>query len=158
MEIDVAVRRMLLQDTTIVGYVGTKVFKNELIEHVDGTSGRAIVVRRNIGWSPPDQVQTSEYPTVAVECWADVDRSPGGLKSADNAIDKAYAVARVVTRLMHRKRDVWWGAGGAQPGLRILTSMQDGEPVAETQKDAHNGVVMGESAVVTVQFDIHIAP
>lgn len=158
MEIDTAVRRMLLQQPSVIGYVGTKVFKNALIDNVDGTGGRAVVVRRRGGWYPPDLVGTAEMPVVEVECWADPDRE-GGLKTVDNAIDKAYALQRVVSTVMNRQRDVWWGAGGDNPGVRVISCLQSDDPVHETATDLHGtGAGIGDCAIVTVHFDVRIAP
>lgn len=157
MEVDTAARRMLLTVPTVIGYVGSKVFKNVLSEHVNGTGGRAVVLRRGNGWAPPSRVQTSEYPSLVVECWADADRL-GDMVTTDNAVDKAFALQRVVSRVMHRQRDVWWGAGGTNRGVRIITSMQNSEPSVETEKDQHGGIPMGDCAVVSVRFDLHVAP
>ncbi|QOP66161.1 hypothetical protein SEA_DANIELLEIGNACE_20 [Arthrobacter phage DanielleIgnace] len=154
MEIDTAVRRMLLQDDTVKGYVQAKVFKNELLEHVDGTSGMALVVRKAGGWQGPSQQM--EFPLVAVECWADVDRDQMGLKIRDNQLDKAYSLYRAVKRLMHDKRDVWWGAGGAERGCRVILSEQQSEPVHNLISYSKGGTTVpaAESAVVTVQYEI----
>lgn len=155
MEIDTAVRRMLLQDDTVKGYVQQKVFKNELLEHVDQTSGMALVVRKAGGWQGPSQQM--EFPLVAVECWADVDRDPvTGFKLRDNQLDKAYSLYRAVKALMHEKRDVWWGAGGGNPGVRVISSEQQSEPVHNLISYSKGGstVPAAESGVVTVQFEI----
>lgn len=154
MEIETAARRFLLAHDGVRGYVGDKVTKFSLLEHVDGTGGRAIVVRRSNGWKTPDSVQTSEFPLLLVDCWADCDRV-GGDKVADNAVDKAFAVYRVVDKLLHAKRDFMMG------DLRIISSQRWSEPFFETANDAHKGVASlstpkGDSAVVTAQYALHL--
>jgi hypothetical protein len=158
MEIDTAVRRMLLLQPSVIGYTGQKVFKNELLEMVDQTGGRAVVVRKNGGTADPQTVNTDEYPVLTVECWADCDRNPDGSVSVQNAIDKAYAVYRVVDAVMNRARDVWWGAGGSAVGVRVLSCGKASEPMHETSKDMHGATKVGDSAVVSVEYELHIAP
>jgi hypothetical protein len=158
MEIDTAVRRHLLMQPGVVGYVGTKVFKNELLEAVDGTGGRAVVVRKNGGFSTPQSVNTDEFPSLVVDCWADCDRDPSGEIVVNNAIDKAYAVYRVVDALLGRLNDAWLGAGGTSPGVRVISSGKMMEPIHETSADAHGPTKMGDSAVVTAEYEFHIAP
>ncbi len=158
MEIDTAVRRMLLTRPEVTGYVGQKVFKNELLEAVDRTASRAVVVRKNGGFADVRSVNTDEYPALQVECWADCDRNPDGSVSVQNSIDKAYALARTVLSVMNRARDVWWGAGGTDPGVRVLWCAKVAEPVHDTSKDMHGATKIGDSAVVTVEFELHIAP
>ena len=46
MEIETAVRKFLLSQSAVTGYVGQRVFKFELMEPVAGSAGRAGVVRR----------------------------------------------------------------------------------------------------------------
>lgn len=158
MEIDTAVRRMLLVQPSVVGYTGQKVFKNELLEMVDRTGSRAVVVRRNGGYGSAQTVNTDEYPVLTVECWADCDRNEDGSVSVQNAIDKAYAVFRVVDAVMNRRRDVIWGAGGTSPGVRVLSCGRASEPMHETAKDMHGATKVGDGAVVSVDYELHIAP
>lgn len=155
MEIETAVRKFLLQQDSVKGYVGDKVTKFSLLEHVDGTGGRAIVVRRSNGWNTPDSVQTSEFPTVILDFWADCDRVDGS-KVVDNAVDKAFAVYRVVDKLIHGKRDVMMGS------LRIFSVQRWSEPIFETANDAHGSTKsmstpIGDSAVVSATYAFHLA-
>jgi hypothetical protein len=148
---------MLLSQPAVTGYVGQKVFKNELLEHVDGTGGRALVVRKNGGWGEVMTVNTDEYPHLVIDCWADASRDPDGMVVVQNSIDNAYALYRVVDSIMGRVRDVWWGAGGSDRGVRVLSCGKTGEPMHETSKDSHSSTKMGDSAVVTVEYELHIA-
>lgn len=160
MEIETAARRHLLGFADVTAYVQKKVFKHSLLERVDGTSGRAIVVRRSNGWGQPDPVQTAEFPILVVDFWADPDRDADGQKVEDNAIDKAYAVYRAVDPLLHAVRDQWWGAGGTNPGLWIVNCARYAEPFHQTIDDVHgSGPVagnqpIGEEACVTVQYAV----
>lgn len=160
MEIETAARRMLLAAPAAAGYVQDRVYKFSLLEPVEGTGGRAIVVRRSNGWSQPDAVQSSEYPVLALDFWADNDRDADGLSVAANAIDKAYAVYRAVDPLFHRVRDAWWGAGGSNRGLRVISSTRFAEPSHRSAVDRHAGGAnetdIGDSAVVTVTYALHL--
>lgn len=163
MEIETAARRQMLTVDVIKGYVQSKVFKFSLLEHVQGTSGRALVIRRSNGWASPDPVQSSEYPLLVFDCWADPTRDSMGGVAADDAVDKAYALYRAVNAQVHGIRDVWWGAGGANPGLRIISAARWGEPFHMTASDQHGsgpklmGTPLQDCAVVTVQYAIHTA-
>ena len=158
MEVETAIRRHLLSLDGVKGYVGPDgVYKYSLLNHVEGTGGRAIVVRRSNGWGVPDPVQSSEYPIVMLDFWADPDRVDGE-KVADNAVDKAFAVYRVVDKLLHGKRGVIWGGDG---GLFVISSSRYAEPFYETAGDSHGGkpdimTPIGDTAVVTAQYALHI--
>lgn len=130
MELETAVRRHLVKDQTVNGYVQGKVFKHTLELNLEGTGGYAIVVRRAPGWALPDPIKSSEFPRLVVECWADPDRDEQGMKASENGATKALSLYRAVDRLLHAKRDVWWGAGGGERGLRIITSARDLDPAA----------------------------
>lgn len=157
MEIDTAVRRMLLANQSVTGYVGQKIYKHELMEAVDGTGGRALVIRKNGGWGDVQTVNTDEYPHLVIDCWADASRDPDGMIVASDAIDNAYALYRVVDSVMGRVRDVVWGAGGTSRGVMVMSCGKTGEPMHETSKDSHNSTKLGDSAVVTVEYELHIA-
>lgn len=160
MEMVTAARRMLLADAGVRGYAGEKVFKYKLGEggHPQGTGGRSIVVRPGGSWSAPDLVQSSEYPRLYIDFWADVDRDEALMPREANSEDKAFAMWRLVNPLIHRQRDVWWGAGGSSAGLRIITANLSADPFYETQATAHEGVSLGDCAVVTAVYNLHIAP
>lgn len=161
MEVESASRRLLLSDATVNGYVVSKVFKYRLEEKVDGTAGRAIVVRRSNGWARPDSINTSEYPILQVQCYADPDREPlTGAITTLNAEDKAWAVYRAVDRLMHGKRGVRWGAFGSDPGLMVVSSARWGEPFVVTDHDLHGtGTAdpLGDSLYVMAQYALNVA-
>ena len=128
MELETAVRRHLIADEGVNGYVTSKVFKNALLVSPQGGGGYAIVVRRAPGWAQPDRVKTSEFPRLMVECYADPDRNSDGTKKVENGTDKAWGLFRVVDQLLHARRDEFWGAGGTDAGLRIITCARDSEP------------------------------
>lgn len=147
MELETAVRRLLLADETVAGYVGDKVFKNTLEEHVDGTGGRAVTVFRTGGWTAPDPVSSAEFPLLQVNCFADCDRDDDGLVTSRNAIDKAFAVYRSVDRLLHGAREEWWGAGGRDEGLMIVSCARYVEPIAMEAQDQHATANVGNAQV-----------
>ena len=167
MEVETAVRRMLVDQPTITGYVGAKpnakVYKHSLGDNLTGTGGRAIVVRRSNGWATPERTNTQEYPLVVIECWADHSRNPAGEYDLADNVDNAYAVYRAVDPLMHAKRDVVWGGAN---GLLVVTSQRWQEPWHATASDAHGvGVIadaqsrlgaIGECAVVVLTYALQV--
>lgn len=165
MELPAAARRLLLQQPAVVGYVQDRVFKHALWTHVDQTGKRAVVVRMAGGWEQPDRVQTSEFPLLAVDCWADCSRGTDGDKLQEDALDNAWAVYRVVDPVLHRVRNAMWGASGADPGAYVVDSVRWQEPFYATKDDGSGGnfsgvpykVDMGESAVVMAQYAVHLA-
>ena len=162
MELETAARRFLLSEPAVNGYVAGKVFKHTLVQTPSGTGGCALVVRRSSGWASPDLVKTSEYPRLLVECWADPDRYDSGDRAVDNAVDKAFALFRVVDASMHGLRDVWWGAGGSDSGLRIVSCVRSGEPdavwgqrVLSVGPDSRPADV-AEMAMVLAVYNLHL--
>lgn len=158
MEIETALRRHLLGLQTVNGYAAGRVFKHTLVVSPEGTGGYALVVRRLRGWASPDTVQSSEFPRVVVECWADPDRDDDGMRLSENGHDKAWALFRAVDRELHRKRDVWWGAGGVEPGLRIVTCVRSEEPIALGGPNAEaegRPAIFGEMSMVPAIYNVH---
>jgi hypothetical protein len=131
MEIEAAIRRELLQDPTVAGYVGTKVYRRTLWDNLEVLQGaRAIVVRRTTGWAVPQRKNTQEYPTVMIQCWADADRDASGNVTTDNGMDNAWAVYRAVDTFLHGKDEGIWGKFGSSPGLEVIGCQRGAEPVA----------------------------
>jgi hypothetical protein len=163
-EIEPAARKRLLEDPTVRGYVdGDGVYKHQLLQHVDQQGTRRIVVRRSGGWGSPDRVQSSEYPILAVDCWADCTREngPGSPKRSFDCIENALALYRVVDSLLHRVRNQWWGAYGAHEGLRVFEVTRSREPFPITKDESHGGrffgVELGESCCVTAEYNVWCA-
>jgi hypothetical protein len=159
-EVEPAVRRRLLDDLTVRGYVADRVYKHKLDTHVQGTGQRAIVVRTDGGWAQPDEVQTSEFPMLYVDFWADRSRNTAGKATADDAVDNARAVYRAADRLLHARRGERWGAFGSHPGLMVVSSARFSEPVVQTERQSHGGaflsVKLGDCAVITVRYALHV--
>ncbi len=160
MEVEPAVRRLLLDDLTVRGYVADRVYKNKLDTHVDRTGHRAIVLRTDGGWSQPDPVQTGEFPVLYVDFWADRSRNSAGKATADDAVDNARAVYRAADRLLHAKRGVRWGAFATHRGLMVVSSARWNEPIVQTEMRSHGGtwlgVKLGDCAVITVAYALHV--
>jgi hypothetical protein len=163
MELPAAARRYLMQQPSVTGYVGNKAYKHQLWDHVDQTGGRAIVVRMAGGWEQPDRVQSSQFPVLAVDCWSDCSRDPAGEKLQEDALDNAWAVYRAVDPVLHRARNAMWGASGSDEGAFVVECMRWQEPFHQTKGDGGQyaaglpyQVEMGESAVVTVQYAVHL--
>lgn len=137
MELDSAARHRLLDEPPVTGYVVRKVFKFRLMEALQGSGGRAVVVKREGGWSQPDQARTVEYPLLIVQCWADPDRENGEL-SVGNAEEKAWALWRTVDPCFHMVRGARWGLSTDPPrdGLMIVRSSRWSEPRCETSSSS----------------------
>src|ERR1044071_5898555 len=131
MELPAAARRLLLQQPAVTGYVGSKVHKHQLWDHVDQKGTRAIVVRMAGGWEQPDRVQTSQFPLLAVDCWADCSRGETGDKLAEDVVES------------FRWQEPFHAAKGDGFGWNF-----SGVPYR---------VEMGESAVVMAQYAVHLA-
>lgn len=126
MEVDTAIRRMLLGFDDVKGQVQDKVFKNRLEVGIEGTGGAAIVVSEQPWWATPDPVQTHEWPVVWVDCYADATRDSSGMVRKYDSLDKAKALARVVDKHMHGVRGVVWGEVGNTDGLTVVSCQRWG--------------------------------
>lgn len=136
MEVDAAVRRELLNDPTVTGYVVDKVFRRSLWDNLEVLKGaRAIVVKRGTGWAIPQRKNTQEYPTIFLECWADGDRDADGNLVIDNGIDNAFALYRAADNVLHMKDEGIWGAYGTSPGLEVIGCARAAEPMPFGPKD-----------------------
>jgi hypothetical protein len=162
MEVEAAVRRRLLDDPTVAGYVADRVFTHRLHDGVDldSTGRRAVVVRRVGGWATPDPVTTQEYPLLSVDCYAGNSRDSAGNVAAFDATSGAYAVFRAADAVLHApERGTWWGAVGSNPGLLVVASQRFAEPFAETSSDllrgrASTGEELGSATVVVCRYAI----
>lgn len=156
MEVTPAVRRHLMWDDTVKGYVQDRVYKAKLYTHVQNTGRRAVVVRTDGGWRQPDAVNTARFPLLVIDHWADCTRDSNGDKTGDDAIENAMAVWRATDPLLSRKRNTFWGAFGVDPGLYVIVAEPFAEPVVQTRDESHQGsflgVKLGECAVVTVSY------
>jgi hypothetical protein len=167
MELPGATRRHLLEQPGVRGYVQDGVYKHRLLDHVNGTGGRAVVVRMAGGWDKPDHTQTSQYPLLAVDCWADCSRDEHGDRSAEDCLDNAWALYRAVDDVLHQARNALWGASQSDPeGAYVVSCIRSQEPYDQSG-DAQAGsqsaaalpyaVDLGECAVVTVQYEVWLA-
>jgi hypothetical protein len=161
-EIEPALRRYLLDVPEVRGIVGPAgVHKQKLYEPVSGKGKRAVVVRANSGgWSIPNQINTQEFPLLALDFWADKSRDSGGKEAADDCADNARAVYRVVDKLLHGLRGRYVGGMGGNPGLYVVTCDRWSEPVTATEDDtktwpAYN-MDLGDAAVVSVQYALTV--
>jgi hypothetical protein len=158
MELVPAARRHLLLPSALTGYVQDRVYKHKLVEHVDQKGTRAAVVRTNGGWAQASRANSTEYPILAIDCWADCTRDAQGDKAAEDAIDNAWAVYRATDLLIHGVKGVPWA------DLIVIDAARWSEPTCQTKDEAHGGVgalpykvELGESAVVTVQYAMTIS-
>jgi hypothetical protein len=152
-EVEAAVRKMLLDKDAVRTYVGEWVFKHQLDEVVSGTGRAAIVVRTGPGWATPDRVTTQEYPTLLLEFYADASRDHSGEILRADAVDRAKALYRVCDPLLHAKRGVRWGGTG---GLYVVTSARNGEPLTVLGRDLHGKDTLGDAAMVTVPYALQV--
>lgn len=137
MEIESAARWEALQDQTIAGLVGPRVYRHRLWERVQGTGKQALVVRRADGWSRPRPGSGVEFPVLVFECYADPSRDPSGKVLREDAPDKAWSLYRAVNERFHARKDEWWGARGVSRGLRIHVVDRYVEPALVTRDDVH---------------------
>ena len=136
MEVDSAVRRELLNDPTVTGYVGDKVYRRSLWDNLEVLKGaRAVVVKRATGWAIPQRKNTQEYPTVTLECWADGDRDADGNLITDNGIDNAFALYRAVDSVLHGRDAGIWGRFGTSAGLTVIGCARAAEPMPFGPRD-----------------------
>lgn len=161
MEVETAVRRMLLTVPTVTGYVQDKVWKFRLEERdkVEGKGSRAIVVSRNNGWATPDPVRSAEFPILRLRLYADPDRDDNGEITTYNAEEKAWAMYRAVDPLFHNKRGVRWGGTESTAGLYVVTSKRHGEPSSTTAHEQHGHPSedpLGDMAYVEVQYALQV--
>lgn len=158
MELVPAARRYLLLPSGFTGYVQDRVYKHKLVEHVDQKGTRAAVVRTNGGWAQASRSNSTEFPILAVDCWADCTRDEHGDKAAEDAIDNAWAVYRELDRLVQGQRAAQWSE------LIVIDAVRWAEPIYQTKDEAHGSVAslpykveLGESAVVIAQYALTIS-
>lgn len=159
MEIDSAVRRELLSDSTVGGYVGDKVYRHTIWERLDNVAGaRAIMVKRGGGWATPDRIKTPEWPQVIIECWADCDRDSDGEMAADNGMDNAFAVYRVVDNFIHARDPGRWGQTVNNPGIEVIGKQRLQEPVPFGPNDVPPDIAesMGDLRYCTVTYGFQV--
>jgi hypothetical protein len=153
MELETATRRFLMADATVSGYVQDRVFKFRLEQKVDGTGQSALVVNRSNAWTAPDPVKWMEFPVLRVHCYADPRRDDDGQVAELDAEDRAFAMYRVLDRLLHARRDYTMGSVGNQKGLKVVSSARWAEPFVVTDKDRHgDGDPLGDAVYVVGQW------
>lgn len=158
-EVETAFRRLFLDDATIRGYVRDGVYRYRLEERIQGTGGRALVLRPGSAWAAADPVKTSEFPTLEVEAYADPDRDAAGNMTAANAEAKAKALSRAVTNAMAnlRIRGTWVGGIGSQRGLYVISCRPWRLPLTISASDEHGPAgpeSLGETVKVRSVFAI----
>ena len=163
MEVESAFRRALLASSAVTGYVQQAVWKFRLEDHVDGQGTRAVVLYRDGGWAAPNDMNTPEFPLLTVECWADCTRNHvagrATEKAAEDAIDNAYALYRVVDAVLHpMPRGLRWGAVGSDPGLLVVGGQRWSEPshYDATRGDGF-GRQFGEAAMVRATYALQVS-
>jgi hypothetical protein len=137
MNIETATRRYLLQQPTVTGYVGDKIYKWKMQYPLEGTGQLAIVVRRVGGWAAPDPVMTSKFPVLQIDCYADPDRNEFGEVIENTAGDKASALAEAIEKVCHHRRGEWWGTFGSAQGVYIVSSARWTDARLRSQEDLH---------------------
>lgn len=135
MELEAAARAHFLSIPAVAGYVGTKVWKHRLEHPIDGTGGRAIVVKRDGGWALPESRNTQEYPLLRVEFWADHTRGANGEILTYDGMTAAQAVYRALDPVIHGVRDQWWGATQDRSGMLVIGCQRYGEPYPSDGSD-----------------------
>lgn len=161
MELEPAVRRRLLADAAVTGYVGNRVHLYRLEDRVDPLGLRAVVLYAGPSWSETDRYvgAGAEYPTLVVDCWADCTRDGDGEILHMDRIGNAKAVWRAVHRVLHNpERGQVWGEVGSNPGLLVNTSTQWFGPThLEGSEVRRTGTALQDSAVVTATYALNVA-
>jgi hypothetical protein len=153
MELETAARRFMLADATLRGYVQDRVFKFRLELKIDGSGRSALVVNRSNAWTAPDPVKWMEFPVLRVHAYADPRRDTDGQIAELDAEDRAFALYRVLDRMLHARRDYTMGAQGSQAGLKVVSSARWAEPFMVTDKDRHgDGDPLGDALYVVGQW------
>lgn len=161
MELEHAVRRHLLADTTVTGYVGNRIYAHRLEDRVDPLGLRAIVLTPGPWWGEPDRYEGAgaEYPTLTVSCWADCTRTEDGEIAQLDRVRSARAVWRAVHRVLHNPaRGQVWGATGSNPGLLVNTSSLwlQSTPI-EGADTRYLGIPLGDAAVQPATYAFNVA-
>ena len=136
MELTTAVRRYLLAQSAVTGYVQTRVWKDRLEDVLDRTGQRAIVVKDAGSWSVPQARNTQEYPLLRIEFWADHTRDDDDTIAVEDGMSSARALFRVVDPLLHGVRDVRWGG---DDGLFVIGCQRYSEPLPMTGSELATG-------------------
>lgn len=159
MELPSAARWEAMQDQTIAGLVGPRVHRHYLWDRVQGSGKSALVVARRDGWGRPRLGSHVEFPLLVFECFADPARDVQGLITTEDAPDKAWALYRAVNDRFHGIRDEWWGARGADAGLRIVTCERWDEPTLVSPRDVHTSeqMWMGDMHKVVARYAVETA-
>lgn len=152
MELEAGARAFLLSQPVVTGYVVDKVWKHKLEDVLDGTGGRAIVLKRAGGWTSPQQRNTQEYPKLRVELWADQERNADGTVKEQNGLTSALAMFRAVDPLLHGVRDVRWGE------LFVIGCSRWSEPLPGTSHDTSDvaGENGSEASMVFVDYAVQL--
>jgi hypothetical protein len=161
MELESAVRRRLLADATVTGYVGDRVYLHRLEDRVDPVGLRAIVLYAGPWWGESERyvAASAEYPTLVVDCWADCTRTGDGDVARLDRVQNAKAVWRAVHRLLHNPpRGEVWGEVGSNPGLLVNTSTLWFAPSAlEGAEVRRTGTPLQDAAVVSGTYAMNTA-
>lgn len=163
MEVVTAVRHRLLQIDALRTYVARDtdgefaVWKHRLLDSIDGTGRRAVVVRLSVPWTLPQPRNTQEYPTVALDLWADHDRDPSGGIAEANGEEKALAMFRVIDPLIHGIRGERWGP--PERAMLVIGCSRTMGPILSTphanqRQDGATGENAEEAAHVIVEYAI----
>ena len=160
MEIESAVRRYLLGDPTIAGYVGNRIYIDRLEEPVAPAGLRAIVLYRATGWAETEKYEgaAGEFPTLVVDCWADNTRDTDGEILRTDRLTNSRAVWRAAHRLLHNpRRGQVWGASGSNPGLLVASSSLWFHATSLEGAGQRTGIPLGEAGVTTATYAMHVA-
>lgn len=161
MEVEAAVRRRLLADTTVTGYVGDRIYLHHLEHPVAPLGLRAIVLFSGPWWAESETYTGAgaEYPTLTVGCWADHTRDGDGEIRFQDRVRNAKAVWRAVHQVLHNPpRGQVWGAVGSNPGLLVNTSsmwLMGTHLEGPTVRWA--GTPLGDAAVQPATYRLNVA-
>jgi hypothetical protein len=160
MELESAVRRKLLADSTVTAYVGNRIYINRLEEPVAPAGHRALVIHRGPGWAETEHYEGAggEFPTLILDAWSDNTRDADDEILRTDRLTNSRAVWRAAHRVLHNPRPGQiWGANGSNPGLLIVTSTLWIHPTDLEGNGQRTGTPLGEAGITTATYALHIA-
>jgi hypothetical protein len=110
----------------IGGQPGPGIWAYSPWDTVEGSSGTAIIISSEGGWSGPNLHNTLNFPRITLNIWADPMRDHGRNAARPGEVMKrAHATYKVVDKYLHRTAgaEIYFGS------LRIIECLRLTEPV-----------------------------
>ena len=152
-------RNFLAQQPSVTTQLGsdskwdTWIFSDSPFVRIENTSKVMIVITINDDWSPANDYNTTSFPRMIVDVWADPSRNSDHSVLKQDAKAKIASVYKAVDKYFHTVNNdtssggsVYWGTAAqiaAKTGTRIAKSVRlDGYPKMSPVSDG-NGAFLG---------------